>query len=142
MLVVLDSNVFVSALIRTAGAPAQVLSLQRAGSFELVTSTALIAELSDVLARPRVARVIHATPTEIRDSLAYLQTFAVPADPTVSVTVCRDPADNRVLEAALAVAADYIVSGDQDLLVLGAFEGIPIVTPARFLSILTEQELR
>ena len=58
--------------------------------------------------------------------------------PTREITVSRDPDDNRILEAAVAGAADYIVTGDQDLLVLGEFEGIAIVTPTRFLAILRD----
>ncbi len=49
----------------------------------------------------------------------------------------RDPTDNRVLEAALAGSADYIVSGDNDLLVLVQFEQIPIIRPVDFLTVLT-----
>jgi predicted nucleic acid-binding protein len=50
--------------------------------------------------------------------------------------VSRDPDDNRVVEAAVAGEADYIVSGDEDLLDLGGYEGISIVSPARFAAIL------
>ncbi len=51
------------------------------------------------------------------------------AAPVHAVAVARDTADNRLLEAALAGEAEMIVSGDEDLLVLRAFRGIPIVTP-------------
>jgi predicted nucleic acid-binding protein len=54
----------------------------------------------------------------------------------------RDPSDNRLLEAALEGEADYIVSGDRDLLDLGSYEGIGIITPARFLAILREASER
>ncbi len=57
-------------------------------------------------------------------------------DPAESLSVIADPPDNRVLEAAVAGEADYIVSGDRDLLDLGKYEGIEIVTPAMFLAIL------
>ncbi len=50
--------------------------------------------------------------------------------------VQQDPSDNRVLGAAVEGQADYIVSGDQHLLALGSFEGIEIVSPARFAAIL------
>lgn len=52
--------------------------------------------------------------------------------------VSRDPDDNRVIEAAVAGAVDFIVSGDDDLRALGSYLDIPIVTPARFLVILEE----
>jgi predicted nucleic acid-binding protein len=56
--------------------------------------------------------------------------------PNRRITVCRDPKDNKVLEGAVAGRADVIVSGDEDLLVLNPFEGIPIVGPAEFLAML------
>jgi predicted nucleic acid-binding protein len=56
--------------------------------------------------------------------------------PNRRTAVCRDPKDNKVLEAAVAGGGDVIVSGDEDLLVLNPFEGIPIVGPAEFLAML------
>ena len=55
------------------------------------------------------------------------------------ITACRDWKDDKVLEAAVAGRADVIVSGDDDLLVLSPFEGIPIVIPSVFLAMLDEQ---
>ena len=56
--------------------------------------------------------------------------------PAERLTVGRDPRDNRFLEVALTGKADVIVSGDQDLLVLNPFDGIPIIPPGRFLQAL------
>ena len=56
-----------------------------------------------------------------------------------TVTASRDPSDNRVLEAAVAGSSDYIVSGDNDLLILRQFGGIPIVTARQFLDLLMAQ---
>lgn len=58
--------------------------------------------------------------------------------PQRRIEVCRDRSDNMVLEAAVAGQADYIVTGDEDLLVLRLFEGIRIVEPAEFLRALEE----
>jgi hypothetical protein len=55
-----------------------------------------------------------------------------------AVTVCRDPDDNKLLEIAIAGRADCLVTGDQDLLVLDPFHGIPILTPAKFLTIVSQ----
>ena len=60
--------------------------------------------------------------------------------PERRVETCRDPADNMVLEAAVAGDADYIVTGDEDLLMLRSFEDIPIVGPAEFLRILEKAQ--
>jgi putative PIN family toxin of toxin-antitoxin system len=53
---------------------------------------------------------------------------------TVAITDCRDVKDNKLLELGVSASADYIISGDEDLLVLNPFRGIPILTPREFLS--------
>lgn len=58
---------------------------------------------------------------------AYLQAVEL-VEPAVIPPTSRDPDDDAVLACAVAAHADFIVSGDADLLVLGAFSGIPIVT--------------
>jgi predicted nucleic acid-binding protein len=60
-------------------------------------------------------------------------------EPNERITACRDPKDNKFLEVAGAGKADVIVSGDQDLLVLHPFVGIPIVPPATFLQMLARE---
>ncbi len=57
---------------------------------------------------------------------------AVPVSITIRIKECRDPTDDKFLELAINDAADVIVSGDEDLLVLDIFKGIPIVTPVAF----------
>jgi len=52
---------------------------------------------------------------------------------TESVTLCRDPTDDKFLELAVSGRADFILTGDNDLLVLGLFRGTRIVAPATFL---------
>jgi putative PIN family toxin of toxin-antitoxin system len=64
--------------------------------------------------------------------LRSLGELVVPAE---SVSVCRDPDDNRILEAAVAGRADYIVTGDADLLSMQSFQQIPIVTVSDFLEL-------
>jgi uncharacterized protein len=60
--------------------------------------------------------------------------------PPLPNPVCRDPDDDDVLACALAAQVDVIVSGDKDLLVLGSFEGIPIVTAEQALAQLTRPQ--
>ena len=54
---------------------------------------------------------------------------------TESVRVCRDPKDDKILEIAINGNADYIISGDNDLLELNPFRGISIISPAEFLRV-------
>jgi len=55
------------------------------------------------------------------------------------VKICRDPDDDKLLETAVLGRADCIVTGDQDLLILGSYQRIPILTPAEFLSALEQR---
>jgi putative PIN family toxin of toxin-antitoxin system len=66
--------------------------------------------------------------------LAMLDTVSTPVSGTMKVSgVARDPDDDTILGAAIEGCAEYLVTGDQDLLALGEYEGIRIVTPRAFL---------
>lgn len=140
MKAVLDTNVLISAILTQLGPPWDCLSGWRAHRYELITSSTLYAELERVSARPRMqARIVNAEFLE--NLIADLHTDATFVEPEQRLHVVRDEADNRVLEAAVAGDADYIVSGDADLLSLGVYEGIEIVSPARFAAILASADL-
>lgn len=126
---VLDSNVIVSGL-GWSGAPARIIEAVLAGELVLVTSSPLLAELRRVLAYPKLARAIP-DGSRLAD---LLEMSSVVVEPSRVFAVVEDESDNRVLEAAVAAGADYIVSGDGHLLTLGLFQGIPILTPAEFVA--------
>ena len=134
--VVVDTNVYVSGLIKRNGPPGRVLAAQRGGQFDLVTSPALLAELEMVLRRPHILKLIHASVAEVLDFVDQLRVASIVVTPDIAVTVARDPDDDRVLEAAQAGQADFIVSGDRHLLDLREFVGVPILTPTGFLTLL------
>lgn len=137
MRVVLDTNVVVSALLSPGGPPAALLRSWRERRIEVLASEASLAELAGVLARPRIARRLGWSTAERRDFLHSFGDATLLVTPDVSIDViAADPPDNRFLELALAGAAEYLVTGDQHLAALGAFEGIPMVTPAQFVAVL------
>ncbi len=134
---VLDTNVLVSAAINPKGPPAQIIRAWRAHSFVWVTSPPLLDEAAKTLASRKVTQYLTWTKAEIAQFWAAVSQSARIVSPTDQLNVIQsDPSDNRVLEAAIEGHADYIVSGDRDLLDLGDFQGIRVVTPARFLAIL------
>lgn len=140
MRVVLDTNVIVSSLLRPGSPPDQVVSAFFNERIAAVTSIALLAELEDVLFRPKIANRVGKPEAELRGFLDNFRESAAVAEPVETINVVTaDPPDNRVLEAAVAGEAEYIVSGDRYLPELGAYEGIEIVTPAMFLALLAER---
>lgn len=130
MKVVPDTNVLISAFCFPGGLPELVYRLGIEGRLELATSRTLLAEFARILtdkfgwepdrAEEAVAQV--ARVSEVTESTTRLEVIAA------------DPADDRVLEAALECGADVVVSGDSHLLALGRWEEIRIISPADLLA--------
>jgi putative PIN family toxin of toxin-antitoxin system len=125
---VVDTNVFVSAALMESSWSAMVVRwLDKYDG--LLKSIVTEQELFEVLQRPRIASKIAPS---FFDNLRTLFAAAELVSMTQRITGCRDPKDNKFLELAVSDHADVIVSGDADLLVLDAFQGISIINPAAF----------
>lgn len=142
--VTVDTNVFISGTILTRGNPFVLLEAWRAGAFILVLSTFQRLEIAGVLLRRRVVDPYEVTSEDREGLLRRLDNdseFVVPL-PELPLPL-RDPKDVRIQGTALAVGADFLVTGDKDL---HAVAGDPrlgtlkIVTVAEFLVILSERE--
>jgi uncharacterized protein len=133
---VLDCNVYVSAIIRPEGPPGQIIERYlRASTFDLVMSPAIRDEVLGALAYPKVRRSLRRdVDPELWFEDIVLLARMVPGDH--QVTVSRDPDDDIYVAAALGGRCTYIVSGDPDLLTIGEHEGVRIVTPRAFLTLL------
>ena len=136
MRAVLDTNIVVSGLLIALGDPAAILSGWRERQFQLVTSPPLIRELAGVLSRPSLSRRLGRSPEAVAAFLADFSEAADMAYPERRIGVLADEPDNRVLEAAVAGEADWIVTGDAGLLALAEYEETRIVRPGRFVAIL------
>lgn len=127
--VVLDTNVLVSGLAYPASVPGRVVGAWRQGLLKLVLCTAILDELARVLPRLPRAGINAAEARDLADSLLFLADSVdigtVPPDPRL-----RDAADQPILATLRASQADYLITGDKDLLVLA--DAYPIVTPAGF----------
>jgi putative PIN family toxin of toxin-antitoxin system len=130
VIVVLDTNVVVAALV-AKGLCLEVV--QRAIAMRcLATSAALVQELESTLHDKFTV-----TPSTSR-FVRLFQQHAMVFEPILPARqVCRDPDDDTVLGTAAAARANFIVTGDRDLLVLKDYEGIRIITPREFLEILS-----
>lgn len=130
MRAIIDTNVFIAGLL-WRGSPHVLLEHARAGTLAVISSSTLIAELEDVLGRAKFAAILSKTSTSLERTIAEVRQLAELIDPPpLEHPVCRDSSDDHVLALALSANADMVVSGDDDLLVLGSFANIPIVTPA------------
>jgi uncharacterized protein len=136
MKVVIDTNVFVSALIRPGSVPAQILS--HPAPFMLVTSEKILAELARVLRYDRIQKRYNLNPEMIDEYIRNIRFDSEVIQVTRSASgVAEDPDDDKFLACAEEASADCIVSGDPHLIVLENHRGIPILTPQQFLDLLT-----
>ena len=127
MRIVLDTNILIGALITKDTPPDRLYQAWLRGEIELVTSAAQIAEITEVLARPRMQRLIDAE--EAAAMVENLDARAVVVDKPQPVNLSPDPKDNSILATAIAAQADLIVSGDKrHVLALGDVDGIPVAT--------------
>jgi len=125
--VVVDTNVYVS-IFQFGGRLTEILDWAVDGSIELFTSEPLIQELAGVLVDK-----FGWSPEEAHRTVQLLRSFTRVTDPHERIRAARDPDDDRVLECAVEAAAHVIVSGDSDLLDIGSFREIPIMSPRQFL---------
>ena len=130
---VVDTNILIRALIKPRGTVGPILTQLAANTYTLVYSQPLLDELVEKLVLPRIRDKYGLDNQAIETTLALLALRGESVHPTRAVKVCRDPDDNALIEAALAGNAEYIVTGDEDLLVLKKSETVRIVTPRVFL---------
>jgi putative PIN family toxin of toxin-antitoxin system len=131
MIVVIDTNVWVSALhfALKRGAPRQAVEGAARGD-----GIAICESIEDEIQRVLTAR-FGWTADAVIAALADVLPFPIRVEIMGSLHVCRDPNDDMVLECAVAAGAQCVVSGDKDLLVLNPYNGIRIVSPAEFLAL-------
>ncbi|MCX6516541.1 MAG: putative toxin-antitoxin system toxin component, PIN family [Actinobacteria bacterium] len=131
----LDTNVFVSAAIQNGASHQIVHHLIRDHSDELIICDEILYEIRDVLvSRPRLRKWISLNDAERYVEMLQLRFNFVP-NPTDIIPLSRDSDDDYILALAQRERADYVISGDKDLLVLH-FPEFSIVTPAEFATIL------
>lgn len=132
MLVVIDTNIFISYLITPSSQPAKIISLWKNHKFQVLTAQAQIDELTKATRYPRIKeRVSPAHAGRFINELRELATFV---DYLPTVRASQDPHDNYLLSIASGGLADYLVTGDKkDLLSLKRYDGTTIVTVADFL---------
>jgi uncharacterized protein len=138
---VLDSTVLMSALLnpRPGGASYDLLRLAEVFAFELCLSDDILAETTRVLlTHERIRRRYPYSDTDVAEYRNELECLATIIDSPPPLKVVRDPNDDMILACAVAGAADYLISRDDDLLSLHVYGGVEIATPEEFLHMLRE----
>jgi putative PIN family toxin of toxin-antitoxin system len=127
MKAVFDTNVLVAAFV-TEGVCAKLLGRARRKQLDLVLSPFILEEFENVLLKK-----FSASKEQVGTASHLISEVAQTVSTTSVVSgICRDPDDDHILSCALSAEADYLVTGDSDLLELKAFHGIRIVTPGAF----------
>ena len=126
--VVVDTNVLIASIFWN-GAPYRIIQLALDDGIEIITSKEILNEVRTVLKRD-----FHLTEQETDDLVNCILLYATVVEPTTKITVVRDPKDNMLLEAALDAQATSLITRDADLLVLGFYRQIKIISPEDFLS--------
>jgi putative PIN family toxin of toxin-antitoxin system len=133
---VFDNNAVVSAVLFEQSVPGRAF-YAALDHGEVLVSQATFAELSEVLARRKFDRYV--SREEREQLLVMFLRDATLVEITEAVRECRDPKDDKFLELAVSGSARCPVTGDQDLLALHPFRGVPILTPAQFLELLSRE---
>jgi putative PIN family toxin of toxin-antitoxin system len=128
MKAVFDTNVIIAAFL-TEGPCTKLLTRARRRDFDLILCDCIFQEFKRVLKKK-----LAASPDEISDALIILSEAAQDVlGQTDSITpICRDSDDDLILACAKDAGGDYLVTGDEDLLVLKVYEGIIILNPREF----------
>lgn len=132
---VVDTNVLISALlIKDSSAFKAIQTIEKIG-FTLYSDQTL-EEITQVLQRKKFDKYL-----TIEERQEFILKFVEKSESVImteSITVCRDSKDNKFLELAVSGKADFIITGDEDLLILNPFQNISIMTISEFLKLCNE----
>jgi putative PIN family toxin of toxin-antitoxin system len=136
---VFDSTVLVSAFLTKAGISRDLLHQAQAGEFSICVSEEILTEIGRVLEYPRVRKRYRYADEAVTEYVALLRVVSqVVIDLPKIKPVVRDPNDDMIIACASKAGAEYIVTRDKDLLTLGSYQGMDIVSPEEFVNLLKE----
>ena len=127
--VVVDTNVIISGAV-FGGNSGKILQLITNDKLQLIISSEILKEILHKVKEFKVKS------TDIKSLEKILSLYTIWVDPRKKPNICRDPKDNMFLAVAYEGKADFIVTGDKDLLILKKFDKTLIITPREFLNIL------
>ena len=138
MRVVLDANIYISSLISSKGNPASIINKWLSGEFEVLISQPIVEEILRVTDYERLQKKYKKIRENRLEFVELISEQGIWIEPTETLTIVTlDESDNRYLECAIAGSASYIVTGDEHLLEIGSHQGIDVITPAAFVTLLS-----
>ena len=139
---VIDTNIWISALINPFRYPAKLRKHFENGDFAAVISEPILDEIVDVLSRPKIKDKYEITPEDIRELLTLIEERAEYVLISGDINICRDKDDNLIIETAIKGETSYLVTRDDDIkfdkkvsLFLSQ-HGISVLTVAKFLKLM------
>ncbi|HEY7322875.1 MAG TPA: putative toxin-antitoxin system toxin component, PIN family [Candidatus Binatia bacterium] len=115
LVALLDTNVWVSAFLKPNGPPGQVITAWADDEFSVVTSLLQLSEITDVIGRPRLIRRFRYSQRDAEVFVRLIAARATVVQTSGELQICRDPDDDRIVEAAIGGQAQYLVTRDDDL---------------------------
>jgi putative PIN family toxin of toxin-antitoxin system len=139
--VVLDTNQFVSALLKPGSKPDLIVQMVQQEKLLLLISDSICDEISMVLAYPKIRKRLPATDAELHSLVELLRTVAITTPGLLNLPpLAADPDDTKYLVCAVEGRADFIVSGDHHLTDLGIYRGIRILSPEDFIKMVSANQ--
>jgi len=142
---VIDTNVWVSALLNPYGYPARLRKAFEEGYIEVVISEPILEEIADVLSRPRIKDKYGVTKSDIQEFLRLIEARSEHVLVAGDISICRDKDDDLVIETAIKGNVRYLVTRDDDVKIdtkvsdfLSQY-GISPISVARFLNLITRK---
>jgi len=134
---VLDTNLLVSYLLTQSATMSRLISHWEQGHFIYLISPTILAELKEVVYRPRLRRLMRVDPAVLLD---VIEADAQLVPGKLKLTgVCRDPKDDPFIACAVEGQASYLVTGDDDLLSMGSYRGITMIRAYDFVELLDKE---
>ena len=120
-------------MLRPSGSAGAALQAARQRRFIFLFSEPIVAEVRDVLSRPRITRKYGVSADDVATVTDFMRAVGERIVPDIDIRDCRDPKDNAVLATAVTGSADVIVTTDDDLLVMHPYRTVTVIPPVTFL---------
>lgn len=137
MKVVLDTNVVVSAFLSSQGTPARLFRQYQQDVFDILVSEPILIEYQKALNYPKVQTYHQMNQAQVATVIEDLRRAAILVTPQIRVNpAVADKDDVKFFACAVAGEATYIVSGDRLVQEVGTYQGIQVLSPSLFLTVL------